>query len=106
MQISTNGLILFDYDDQFKSHAINFMFPRLGAPFIPIIAPLWVDLNFRDYGTIFYRVTRDESILNVIPSSLHPDYLEFRPTLAVVVTWFQSKLLRNDVQVSYVSLVF
>ncbi len=95
LQISTNGLILFGHADEFKSHAVT-IFPRLGSPFLPLVAPFWVDLNFRDYGTVFYRMTDDSSILDAVTSRLHSAYSEFTPTLAVVVTWFQSRLLRRD----------
>ncbi len=102
MQISTNGLILFDHDNQFQSYAPS-SFPRTSPPFLPLVAPLWADFNFRDFGTIFYRLAADnstlESVTDIIRSTTTGNYSEFRPTLAVVVTWFQSKLLRSEVEV-------
>ena len=102
MQISTNGLILFDYDNQFQSYAISVL-PRRIRPYLPIIAPLWADFNFRDSGNVFYRLTTDSETLERVSSilkSIGPRYSDFSPTLALVVTWFQSKLLRSEAEVS------
>ncbi len=106
IQISSNGLILFAYDDQFLSYAVS-SFPRKSRPYLPLIAPLWADFNFRDSGTIFYRLATDNSTLDNVASIIGdrtPNYAEFRPTLAVVVTWLQNKLLRSEVEVSLVML--
>ena len=107
MQISTNGLILFDYDDQFQSYALSVL-PRRTQPYLPIIAPLWADFNFRDSGNVFYRLTTDSETLERVSSILKnltgPSYSEFSPNLAVIVTWFQSKLLRSEMEVSTVEI--
>lgn len=74
-------------------------FPRSTAPFVPLIAPFWEDFNFRDTGTIFYRVTTDSSMLDTLAEVVAREstlYANFRPTLAIFVTWFQSKLLQTD----------
>ena len=91
LQISTNGLLSFE--EGFDSY--------IAAQFlsVPIIAPLWADFNFRDAGTIYYRVTTDDSILDAVVEYIgdrNKNYDEFRPTMAVVVTWFQSKVLRIE----------
>ncbi len=102
MQISTNGLILFDTDDEFQSYTVS-CFPRVSRPYLPLVAPLWADFNFRDSGTIFYRLVSDSGTLDAVAdviSNLNSNYMDFRPTLAVIVTWFQSELLRSEVKVS------
>ena len=78
----------------------------MSRPFLPLIAPLWADFNFRDSGTILYRLATDNKTLaavtEVIRNITSMNYSEFRPTLAVIVTWLQSKLLRNEaVEVSW-----
>lgn len=70
---------------------------------IPFIAPFWADFNFRDSGTIFYRVTSDSIMLDMVAEAIASEnslYEAFRPTMAVFVTWFQSKLLTSDKVVS------
>lgn len=107
VQISTNGLISFDRNiSQFRSYTVA-SFPRRSPPYLPLIAPLWADFNFRDSGIIYYRLATDRNTLEAVAdviTSLNPNYSEFRPTLAVVVTWFQSKFLRSEVEVSYRSV--
>ena len=103
MQISTNGLISFDSNvKNFQSYIVPHDFPRRSRPYLPLIAPLWADFNFRDSGNIYYRLTADseslETVADVI-TRLNPNYSHFRPTLAVVVTWFQSTFLESSVEV-------
>ena len=93
---------MFDYDEEFDSHAISCL-PRVSRPYLPLVAPLWADFNFRDSGTIFYRVTTDNSTLEAVIGvirSLNSNYSNFKPTMAVVVTWLQSELLRSTDEVS------
>lgn len=99
-QISTNGLVSFE--SAFKLH-IPTSFPRRTGPFVPLIAPLWADFNFRDAGRIYYRVTNDSSTLDTVAEAISGKndlYTEYKPTLAVVVTWFQSQPLGTDTAVS------
>lgn len=84
-QVSTNGLLSFEKG--FDSYIIS-QFPRTASPSIPLIAPLWADFNFRDAGTLYYRVTTDASILDAVVEDRNEIYGEYRPTMAVVVTWF------------------
>ncbi len=108
MQISTNGLISFDRNfSQFRSYTVS-PFPRTSSPYLPLIAPLWADFNFRDSGIIYYRLATDENTLEAVAdviASLNSDYSQFTPTLAVVVTWFQSKFLRSEAEVSCVDVI-
>ena len=77
----------------------------MSRPFLPLIAPLWADFNFRDSGTILYRLATDNKTLATVTEIIrnsNTNYSEFRPTLAVIVTWLQSKLLRSEaVEVSW-----
>ena len=102
-QVSTNGLISFE--SSFDSFAPTPL-PRGVPPFIPLIAPLWADFDFRESGNIFYRVSSDNSLLEAIVMAMaleNSAYMDFRPTLAVVITWFQSQLFtREDILVSHV----
>ncbi len=105
MQMSTNGLISFN--DPFLSHIVM-PFPRSSAPLLPLIAPLWSDFNFRETGTLYYRVTNDSTILNRISQEieiLNSDFTSYQPTQAVIVTWFQATSNQNDVDevIIYVS---
>ena len=99
-QISTNGLISFESGfDSFETTSL----PRSDPPFIPLIAPLWGDHDFRDSGTIFYRVISDSSLLEAVVRAItlqNPGYTDFRPTLAVVVTWFQTQFFASEDVVS------
>lgn len=105
IQISTNGLILFDNVTQFQSNIVNSnSIPRMNPPFFPYIAPLWADFNFRDFGTVFYRVATDnttlDAVISIFRNITNGNYNGFRPTLAIVVTWFQSKIVRSELEVS------
>lgn len=98
-QISTNGLVSFEGA---LNHHIPTNFPRRTGPFVPLIAPLWADFNFRDAGRIYYRVTNDSSTLDAVAEAISDTndlYAEYKPTLAVVVTWFQSQPLGTDIAV-------
>ena len=69
----------------------------------PMIAPLWADFNFRDQGTIYYRVTNDSKTLSEIVERIarhNSNYAEYVPTEAVIVTWFQSRLFESRNMVS------
>ena len=64
-------------------------FPRTDTA-LGMLAPLWADFNFRNGGTLYYRIEPDE-YLHVIANKLanqNPAYISFHPTVAVVVTWF------------------
>ena len=73
-------------------------FPRTTPPYVPLIAPFWTDFNFRDSGAIFYRMTSEAAVLNLAEEKINVS--GFVPTLAVVITWFQSTLLGSIKMVS------
>ena len=68
-----------------------------------MIAPLWADFNFREVGNVYYRVTTDSNTLNAIAERIanhNSDYTHYRPTEAVIVTWFQSRLFDESFMVN------
>ena len=59
---------------------------------VPLIAPLWIDLDFQEFGLLFYRVSQDPPTLERVKSMViqtNPTLSNYQPTLAVIVTWFQ-----------------
>ena len=94
MQISTNGLLSFNR--AFSEHEPC----DLPCPPVPVIAPAWADWIIEDSGTIYYRVAQDQVTLDQVVgmiTDMNPelsDYL-YMPTLAVIVTWFEARLLDN-----------
>ena len=89
IQVSNNGLILFG--DTFTRKRLNAL-PDFD---VPVIAPLWSDFDFRDYGNVYHRASQDQTLLDAVASRIHetnPSYSDFRPTLCLVVTWFRARL--------------
>ena len=92
VQVSTNGFLSFERPEPYSS-------PDVSTLSIPIIAPLWVDLDFSSGGTIYYRITNDSSTLNLIVERIRDGNEELRdytPTQAVVVTWFKSPAFDDE----------
>ncbi len=74
-------------------------FPRQLAPLLPLIAPLWADFNFREAGSLYYRVTNDSTTLRRATQEIsreNQDFSNYSPTLAIVVTWFEAVLLQDN----------
>ncbi len=93
LKVSTNGFVSFDGEFITDSHNVQ-PFSSSTIP-RPIIAPLWADFNFREEGTVYYRVTHDNSTLNSIAqriASHNSNYTGYRPSEAVIVTWFLTTL--------------
>ncbi len=90
MQVSTNGFVSFVMPDllhvtQFPSN--NF----------PLIAPLSADFDFRETGSVYYRVISENcTLLPVVADEirrLNPSLkTNFQPTMCVIVTWFEASL--------------
>lgn len=60
-----------------------------------MIAPLWADLTFDISGTVYSRATNDPATLVqvvAVITALNPGLSDYQPTLAVIVTWFESRL--------------
>ena len=87
-QMSTNGIISFR--SEFKSFD-PVSFPSSS---VPLIAPLWTDFDFREVGSIYYRVTQDQKTLakfSNIVSEKNPNF-SYHPTLCVIMTWHSATL--------------
>lgn len=77
-------------------------FPRTSPPILPLVAPIWADFNFKSSGTIYYGVHENDDISDHITSMIarsNSDFLDYTPTLAIIVTWFQSSLFRSYIKV-------
>ena len=69
-------------------------FPNTNLFNIPTIAPLWADFDFSEVGSIYYRVTDDPVTLKDVRdmvTDFNEELLDYRPSLAVVVTWFEAE---------------
>ena len=76
----------------FQSPFVSYLPQKFTSLFTsnPLIAPLWMPYDMRDYGSVFYRSTTDADILNIVAdmiADLNPNFSHYRPDLAVVVTW-------------------
>ena len=83
-QVSTNGLLSFQ--SAFDSYT-PCTFPCTS---IPIIAPLWTDLNINITGYVLHRTADDAATLEQVAemiSDINPKLDGFTPTLAVIITW-------------------
>ena len=94
--MSTNGLLSFrEAFSQFHVTA----FPRISNDNVPIIAPLWADYNFREIGSVYYRVTEDVATLaraKELITKHQNGSDEFSPSLCVVVSWVDAVLLTRS----------
>ena len=103
-QVSTNGLISFinEFSSYIPEPLSNFF------PF-PIIAPLWMDLNPVDAGLVYYRTTMNASILERVVemiTDINSNYSDYRPSLAVIVTWDDVPLISNHFKrVSIINII-
>ena len=99
--MSTNGVL------SFQSKLMN-SFNPLSFPSsdVPLIAPFWADFDFREIGTIFYRVSQDEMILDRLSHLIierNPNFSSYYPTLCVIITWSSATLTSltfNEITVS------
>ena len=67
---------------------------------MPLIAPVWIDLLFSDYGLLYYRVSQDPDTLERVKgmiTEVNPMLSGYQPTLAVIVTWFDATPLFRQV---------
>ncbi len=70
--------------------------PRLSISAVPIIAPLWGDYNFRQGGSVVYRLTDDNATLERARELIvenNPSFNDFSTSLCVIVTWVDAVLL-------------
>lgn len=103
-QVSTNGLILFS--DPSGSLTNVRALPTCN---LPLVAALWEDFDFRASGSMFFRTATNKSDATLLDSvaskisQMNPDLSGFRPTLVVVVTWFEAILFSGQFSNSTVS---
>ena len=83
MQVSTNGVVSFgatftDHDSRPFPLSTNDI----------LIAPFWDDSNVKIGGQILFRLSDNQTLLNVIGSTIN-DTLEFdfTPMMLFIVTW-------------------
>ena len=96
LKVSTNGFISFE-----RSFVGDSLFvERLPtSQQIPLIAPLWADLNFRQGGSLYYRVTEDMDFLDNVAERIWTEnvaYEGYRPTQALVATWVLSRIFSGN----------
>lgn len=88
MQVSTNGFVSFAMPD--FQHITQF--PSSG---FPLIVPLSANFDFRQTGSVYYRVISESCTLMPVVADeirrLNPDLAaNFQPTMCVIVTWFEA----------------
>ena len=90
--MSTNGLLsLGDAHDSYSPCD----FPC--TP-VPVVTPGWTDWTFKQTGYIYYRATKDQDTLDRVVemvTDVNPGLSAYWPTLAVIVTWFEARLLSD-----------
>ncbi len=91
LQASTNGLLTFR--DAYNSFRVADL-PSATTP-VPFIAPLWANLDFFFSGTVYARYSTDQSTLEQVARlimNVNSALNDYRPRLAVVITWFKGRL--------------
>ncbi len=89
MQVSINGILSFG--SAFPRYKLICGFPCIS---IPAIAPLWTDLDFSSRGGIYYRASATlERVADMIYSWSECSFEGLPAMLAVIVTWFEARLL-------------
>ena len=98
-KVSTNGFISFGRNFVTDSYFVEEL-PI--SQQLPLIAPFWADLTFRQGGRLYYRVTEDRDFLNNVAERIRTEnvaYEGYRPTQALVATWFQSRIFSKNFSV-------
>ena len=88
--MSTNGFVSFGRPGSRQAALFT-------SSTLPLIAPLLADFDFRQLGSVHYRVIeQDCQLLPVIAdkiSNVNPSLgSDFQPTMCVIVTWFEAHL--------------
>ena len=98
MQVSTNGFVsfegVFDLADACP----------LPCADVPLIAPIWINLNFETDGLLYYRVSQKAATLNQVVdriAQVNPGLCDYQPTLALIVTWFEASPVFSPVSIRY-----
>lgn len=72
---------------------------------VPIIAPIWIDLDFASNGLLYYRSSQDPATLKQVADMIaqeNPGLSDYQPTLAVIVTWFEASPVFSPVRAVYI----
>ena len=84
VQVSTKGILSF-------GQPITSAPQPLSDVSGPIIAPFWSDVDTRGRGTVYYRISNDQMLLDRVAANIQatfPDsFSGFYPTSVLVVTW-------------------
>jgi len=82
--VNTNGLLSFGTN--INTYRADLVLP-LG---LPVIAPFLADVDTRMSGDVYYRETRDPSLLDMAAREIHPNFprrRNFQPLSLFIVTW-------------------
>ena len=85
MQVNNNGVISFQRAvSQFTPDS----FPLPGD--LQLIAPYWADVDTRGTGTVWYRETTEQALLDRAASDIQAAFISqgsFAPTYLFIATW-------------------
>lgn len=91
--INLNGLI------SLNGSSNNITFNQFPVKDLNCIAPFWSQINSTNGGSVFYRQVTNSTILNQIGFDVknsYENFVNFRPTWALIVTWFELGLKLNE----------
>lgn len=95
LQVNNNGLVSFLREvSQFTPVA----FPIAGDR--RVVAPFWADVDNRRAGTVFYRESKDPSILQRATDDIRgyfPEFPEFATTWVLIATWHEVTFFGGNV---------
>lgn len=66
---------------------------------VPLLAVLWRDFHFVLSGSVYYRQANDSKTLEQVRSviaDVNPGLRDYQPTLAVIVTWFEARIVGDS----------
>ena len=84
-QVNNNGDITFE--NPLRQYTSN-RFPINGSH--KIIAPFWTDINTLNGGSLWYRTTKDKTVLQQGSNetrTLFPEFTDFSASWMMIVTW-------------------
>ena len=93
--MSANGLLSFE--NPYENYALCGTLPC--AP-EALIAPIWIDLDFRASGVTYFRSSQDPVILSQIAKAIadvNPALNDYHPRQAIIFTWFEARSHFDDV---------
>ena len=69
----------------------------------PVVAPMWA--NFNVPGTVYYRITRNEDVLEDVTRMIgdaNSNFGGFSPTYVAIITWENAVTATLNVRIFYV----